>query len=141
MTNKQGETDMPSAPDETTISEVLAAEDERIAAIHAGDWDRVGEFLGDDLSYTHMSGKLENKAENMAQNAAVRRSYKHTDILVRPFGDTAVMNSGLEVTVAPLPDGTPERLLLGRAIQVFAKRDGKWQMIAFQATAVPPVAP
>jgi hypothetical protein len=99
MTNKQGETDMPSAPDETTISEVLAAEDERIAAIHAGDWDRVGEFLGDDLSYTHMSGKLENKAENMAQNAAVRRSYKHTDILVRPFGDTAVMNSGLEVTV------------------------------------------
>ena len=60
-----------------------------------------------------------------------------TVILARAFGDVAVMNGGFEATMAPLPDGTPERKLVGRALQVWAKREGAWQMIAFQATAVP----
>jgi len=127
---------MTSSSDETTVAEVLAAEEARIAAVHAGDWERLSDFLGGDLTYTHMSGKIETKAENLASTKAVSRSYKRSDLKVRPFGDMAVMNGGFEATMAPLPDGTPERKLVGRALQVWAKRDGAWQMIAFQATAV-----
>jgi ketosteroid isomerase-like protein len=123
--------------DEVVVAEVLAAEEERIAAIHLADWDRVSEFLGSDLTYTHMNGKLETKAQNLAAMQSATRSYKRSDLQVRTFGDVAVMNGGFEATMAPLPDGTPERKLVGRAIQVWAKRDGAWQMIAFQATAVP----
>jgi hypothetical protein len=123
--------------DKVVVAEVLAAEEARIAAIHAADWDLLSDFLGSDLTYTHMNGKLENKAENLAALQAVSRSYKRSDLQVRTFGDIAVMNGGFEATMAPLPDGTPERKLTGRAIQVWAKRDGAWQMIAFQATAVP----
>jgi len=123
--------------DEVIVAEVLAAEEARIAAIHAADWDRVSDFLGSDLTYTHMNGKLETKAENLAAMQTATRSYKRSDLKVRTFGDIAVMNGGFEATMAPLPDGTPERKLIGRAIQVWAKRDGAWRMIAFQATAVP----
>ena len=128
---------MTTSSDETIVAEVLAAEEGRIAAVHAGDWERLGEYLGSDLTYTHMNGKFENKAENLAAMKAVSRSYKRSDLKVRTFGDVAVMNGGFEATMAPLPDGTPERKLVGRALQVWAKRDGAWQMIAFQATAIP----
>jgi hypothetical protein len=128
---------MSTSSDETIIAEVLAAEEGRIAAVHAGDWERLGEYLGSDLTYTHMNGKFENKDENLAAMKAVSRSYKRSDLKVRAFGDVAVMNGGFEATMAPLPDGTPERILVGRAIQVWAKREGAWQMIAFQATAIP----
>jgi ketosteroid isomerase-like protein len=131
---------MTTASDETIAAEVLAAEEARIAAVHAGDWERLSDFLGSDLTYTHMNGKIENKAENLAAMKAVSRSYKRSDLKVRAFGDVAVMNGGFEATMAPLPDGTPERRLVGRALQVWAKREGAWQMIAFQATAVPETA-
>jgi hypothetical protein len=100
----------------------------------------LNDFLGSDLTYTHMNGKIETKAENLAAMKAVSRSYKRWDLKVRAFGDLAVMNGGFEATMAPLPDGTPERKLVGRVLQVWAKRDGAWQMIAFQATAVPETA-
>jgi ketosteroid isomerase-like protein len=131
---------MTTSSDESIVAEVLAAEEARIAAVHAGDWERLGDFLGEDLTYTHMSGKIETKDENLAAMKAVPRSYKRSDLKVRTFGDLALMNGGFEATMAPLPDGTPERTLVGRVLQVWAKREGAWQMIAFQATAVPTTA-
>jgi ketosteroid isomerase-like protein len=132
---------MTISSDETIVAEVLAAEEARIAAVHAADWERLSDFLGSDLTYTHMNGKIETKAENLAAMKAASRSYKRSELKVRTFGDVAVMNGGFEATMPPLPDGTPERTLVGRALQVWAKREGAWRMIAFQATAVPDTTP
>lgn len=123
--------------DETVIAEVLAAEEARLAAIHASDWNALERFLGEDLTYTHMSGKIDTKAENIEGLKNGPRTYKRSDLRVRPYGNFAVMNGILDVTMLPLPDGTPGNLLHGRVVQVWVRRDDRWQMIVFQATAVP----
>jgi hypothetical protein len=126
-----------SSRDEQVIVEVLATEGDRLAAIHAADWSRLSELLGEDLTYTHMSGLFENKEENILGLHARPRTYERRDLVVRPLGDVAVMNGLIDVAMPELPDGTPARALHGRVVQVWARRDGRWQMIVFQATAVP----
>jgi ketosteroid isomerase-like protein len=123
--------------DEQVVKEILEAEEQRLAAIHASDWSRLGELLGDDLTYTHMSGLFENKEENIAGLKARPRTYKREGLVVRPFGDVAVLGGLLHVVMEAAGDGTPARTLHGRVVQVWARRDGRWQMVVFQATALP----
>jgi hypothetical protein len=129
---------MSTTTNEAVATEVLAAEHARVAAIRDADWTRFADFLGEDLTYTHMNGTTDTKAENLALQQASPRTYKRTDLVVRVLGDdAAVMTGGIEVTVAPLPDGTPERVLSGTILQVWARREGRWQLVAAQATGVP----
>jgi ketosteroid isomerase-like protein len=123
--------------DERVVKEILEAEEARLTAIHTSDWSRLSELLGDDLTYTHMSGLFENKAENIVALQARPRVYTREDLVVRPFGDVAVLDGLLHVAMPPSPDGTPARHLHGRAVQVWARRDGRWQMVVFQATSLP----
>ena len=123
--------------DEQTVKEILQAEEDRLAAIHASDWSRLSELLGDDLTYTHMSGLFENKDENLAALKERPRVYKREGLAVRSFGDVAVLDGLIHVTMDPSPDGTPGRQLHGRVVQVWVRRDGRWQMVVFQATALP----
>ncbi|MCL2396169.1 MAG: nuclear transport factor 2 family protein [Acidimicrobiaceae bacterium] len=125
--------------DEQVISEILEAEQERLAAIHASDWSRLSELLGDDLTYTHMNGLSENKEENITALQARPRFYEREGLSVRTFGDVAVLHGLIHVSMDPSPDGTPARQLHGRVTQVWARRDGRWQMVVFQATALPDV--
>lgn len=137
MNKKGGPMATGYAADQQVVKEVIAAEEERLAAIHASDWTRLSDLLGDDLTYTHMSGLFENKDENIAGLKARSRIYKREGLSVRPFGDVAVLDGLIHVSMDPAPDGTPARELHGRVVQVWARRDGRWQMVVFQATAMP----
>jgi ketosteroid isomerase-like protein len=122
--------------DEQVVKEILGAEEERLAAIHASDWSRLSELVGDDLTYTHMSGLFENKHENMEGLKSRSRTYRREDLVVRPYGDVAVLNGLIHVSMDASADGTPARELHGRVVQVWVRRDGRWQMVVFQATAL-----
>lgn len=122
--------------DPNVVDAVLEAENARITAINQADWDTASQFLGEDLTYTHMNGLMQNKAENIEGTRARPRTYRRSDLSVRVIGEVAVMNGMIDVDMHPSADRTAERLH-GRVVQVWAYRDGRWQMIVFQATAVP----
>lgn len=128
---------MSATSDAEVATEVIAAENERLAAIRAGDWARFSGVVGDDLVYTKMDGALETKADYLDVLQASPRTYTRNNLVVRVFGDVAVMHGGIQVTVAAQPDGTPERVRTGTILQVWAKRDDRWQLVAAQATDVP----
>jgi ketosteroid isomerase-like protein len=120
-----------------TIEEVLAAEAARMTAIDARDWPALEMILGDDLSYVHSdTGIYEDKEANLVTLKASPRSYKRRDLKVRPYGDVAVMTGEIDITIDALADGTAEQHIFSRATQVWIHRDGRWQMIVFQATMI-----
>jgi ketosteroid isomerase-like protein len=127
--------EMTEQADVSVIDEVLAAEAARLQAIDDRDWAALDLLLADDLSYVHSdTGRYEDKVSNMATLKASPRSYKRRDLKVRPYGDTALMTGEIDITVDALPDGTPERHIFSFTTQVWVKREGRWQMAAFQAT-------
>jgi ketosteroid isomerase-like protein len=114
---------------------VLAAETSRLKAIDDRDWTALEMILADDLSYVHSdTGLYEDKAANLLTLKASPRSYKRRDLKVRPYGDTAVMTGEIDITIDALPDGTAEQHIFSLATQVWVRRDGRWKMVAFQAT-------
>jgi ketosteroid isomerase-like protein len=122
--------------EQAVVAEVLAAEEARLAAIDAQDWAAAAEYLAEDVVYVHMNAKLEGKEGNLAELKEAPRHYSHSELVVQPYGDFAVMTGVLDVAFPPNPDGT-SRGARGRAIQVWARQDGRWVMVAFQATAIP----
>ena len=115
-----------SKSDMQSIAEVLAAEEERCRACEAGDWEAMDELLHRDMIYTHADGKTQDKAVYFADLQTKQRRVNRTKLVIRIFGDSAVMSGGFsfgEVT-------TPDRI----ALQHWVKADGRWQMVAYQST-------
>ncbi len=100
-------------------------------------------FWAADLVYTSSAGIVLTKAEIMQSvTAAAHHSidkpakpspaYSAEDILVRPHGGTALLTFRL---VAHNPDGT---VMTYRNSGTFLHRNGKWKVVTWQATRVPP---
>jgi hypothetical protein len=71
------------------------------------------------------------KAEADADAAAAKEFYSAEDILVRPFGDTAALTFRL------VHHGADGKLSYYRNSGMLARRDGRWQVVTWQATKVP----
>ena len=104
-------------------------------------------FWAEDLVYTGSSAVVRTKAEIMksVREAAVSNSsqatnptsqaapsYSAEDIVVRPYGSTAALTFRL---VAHNPDGTMQYY---RNSGTLLQRNGRWQVVTWQATKVPP---
>lgn len=100
-------------------------------------------FWAADLVYTGSTAVVRTKAEIMksvtaaAQHAADQPTepaptYSAEDVLVRPHGTTALLTFRL---VAKNPDGTIQTY---RNSGTFLLRDGRWQVVTWHATKVPP---
>ncbi len=90
--------------------------------------------MTDDVVYVHpTNARLETRAERI--DAVVTNShYKAfdlSDLQVRVGADMAVVTGSMDVTTEGA-DG--DRVLNLRFTDVYARRDGRWQEIAFQAT-------
>ena len=128
---------MASDADQEAIEEVLATEAARLHAIDVRDWHALDRILGDDLSYVHSdTGRYEDKATNLATLRESPRHYVRHDLVVRPYGNVAVLTGEIEITIEALENISPEQHIFSFATQVFAKRDGRWQMVVFQATMI-----
>src|SRR5262247_1572858 len=126
----------PQAELTTLVEEFLAGASRNDAAVH----DR---FWADDLIYTGSSGRRIGKADIMRD---VRSSpapkagdptttYSAEDIRIQQYGDTAIVafrligkteKEGKTEVANYLNTGT------------FLRRNGKWQVVSWQATKMPP---
>ena len=115
------------------MDEILALETRRIEAMVKGDVATLEEILADDLIYTHTTARLDTKASFIDAIKTGRSNYRSVDtsgVEVRDLGDTAVVTGHAKFHVG-------ENKFEARFIDVYAKRNGAWQMVAWQSTRVP----
>ena len=117
---------------------VLTADQERTEAQIKQDVATLDRLLGDDLTYVHASGLVQGKAEFIADLKSSKRLYKNvttSDVNVRLLKDGAVITAKSQISVSF--DGKENNLSL-QVIEVYAKRNGRWQLIAYQSTRLKP---
>jgi len=127
----------PDGPELTRLlNEFLAGAGKGDAAVH----DR---FWADDVIYTRSAGVRTNKAEIMTglRSAPAPKPddpatiYTAEDIVIHQYGNTAVVAFKL-VSSTTNKDGT-KKVRNNLNTGVFLKRNGKWQVVAWQSTVVP----
>jgi hypothetical protein len=108
-------------------------------------------FWADDVIYVSNAGVVRTKSDILkglkaeepaapaggtaAAPAAPTGGYSAEDVVVRQFGETVVLNFRLVQHTTGQPD-TPFR-----NSGVFVLREGRWQVVSWQATRVAPVPP
>lgn len=116
-------------------AEILAVEKRRQDALISGDINALSDLFDDSLIHIHAPGLVHTK-KLLLEHVAVRRAYieiTRQDLLVRVFGDTAVMTGGI-VNRMHAPDGG-ERIVDGVVTQVLHRdADGQWRFVSFQMT-------
>ncbi len=115
------------------MEEIIALEDQRIEAMVKGDVEALGRILADDLIYTHTTARIDTKASFIEAVKTGKSNYKSVerkDVEVRQFGDTAVVTGHAKFHVG-------DNKFEARFIDVYAKRDNAWQMVAWQSTRLP----
>jgi ketosteroid isomerase-like protein len=117
--------------------EVLAVEQARTTALIHSDVAALDRIMADDATYVHASGKVDTKASYLDAIRSGRLRYLAWDPMklnVRVMGDTAVVDG--EYAVQAIDHRVQEAPLdLDIFIlTVYARRDGRWQQIAWQST-------
>lgn len=111
-----------------------------LAAVPRGDPQVFNNFFADDVIYTRATGLTVDKSE-IIRNIGVRAvnepqaTYEADGFTVHPYGEMAVVN--FRLILHNEKDGKQETSYF-RNTGTFLKRNGKWQVVAWQATKVPP---
>ena len=116
---------------------VIDLDRERMDAMCRQDAARLRELLADDLVYTHSSARLDTKRsliDGMTNGAAAYQSMDTSDVKALDCGDTVVVTGEARINV--LARGNPLALHV-RFTDVWARRGGQWQMVAWQSTKLP----
>ena len=115
------------------MDEIIELENKRVEAMIKGDVQALEKILADDLIYTHTTARIDTKSsfiEAISSGRSNYRSVERKDVNVRQFGDSAVVTGHAKVHVG-------DNKFEIRFIDVYAKRDGAWQMVAWQSTRLP----
>jgi ketosteroid isomerase-like protein len=102
-------------------------------------------FFADDVIYTHSAGTVTNKSDiikSVTAGAARpprtdrQTKYSAEDITIHEYPDTAIVAFRL-VSDEEHTAGTPPTITTYRNTGTFLRRNGKWQVIAWQSTKIP----
>ena len=129
----------PSAPDAAELTRLL---NEFLAGASKNDAAAHDRFWADDLIYTRSAGQRITKSELMkgVRSAPERKPgdpvviYSAEDVRIQQYGNAAVVAFKLVGTTEK--DGKTEVSKFFNT-GTFIKRKGKWQVVAWQATAIP----
>jgi hypothetical protein len=118
------------------LNEFLAGASRNDSAVHERFW-------AEDLIYTGSSGRRIGKAdilrevreENSSSKPAEETTYHAEDIRIQQYGTTAIVAFRL-VGVTKKGEATETANYFNSG--TFLKRDGKWQVVNWQATKLPP---
>lgn len=117
--------------------EIVSFEKARLAAFAQADKAAFDRMIADDATVTHSSGGVSTKADLMgvmrpstAENPLPALTIEEPK--VRLYGDAAVLIGKLVETAS---DGRRELVL--RFTNTYAKKDGRWKMVAGQLTKLP----
>jgi hypothetical protein len=116
---------------------VREAETRRERALVTADYAALDQLLGDDLTYTHSTARVDTKASYLAPLLSGRTRYTSLtpeDIQVHTYGTAAVI-TGVLRSVA-LVAGKESRTNM-RFTNFWIERGGHWQMVAWQSTKLP----
>ena len=128
-----------SAADQGTARHLEQLVRDFLADVPKGDRKVFDAFFADDVIYTRSAGVTVDKAE-ILKNIDVRAAnqpqatFAADGFTVHSYVDTAVVNFCL--VMHDVTNGTPETVYF-RNTGTFLKRNGKWQVVAWQATRVP----
>ena len=133
-------------PDLGAEREIRELEAQLSRAVVAGDRGLFDRVLAGDFTHTSHSGQFKTRAEWMAEDKVDSRQGKPQagkttyeafdvdDLAVRIYGDTAVV-TGRSTPKGRTAKGEPIRGQY-RFLRVWVKRDGHWQVVAFQGTRI-----
>ena len=129
------------APDSAELTKLLR---DFLAGAGRNDIAMHERFWADDLIYTSALGRRKGKTDIMselrAETAATPKPeegttiYSAEDIRIQQYGDTAIVAFRLVATTEKAGTKTVANYF---NTGTFLKRNGKWQVIAWQATALP----
>lgn len=109
----------------------------RMAAMAQKDVATLQALLADDLVYTHSSARLDTKASligNMQSGATVYASVEPSEVVAQDCGEAVVLTGVARISVTS--GGKPMQFGV-RFTDVWARRAGHWQMVAWQSTKLP----
>lgn len=115
-------------------STVIALDKKRMDAMAAKDIAALNELIADDMIYCHSSARLDTKASligNMQSGSTVYQSVVPSDVKAQDLGDAVVLTGLAHIKVS---SGGKAMDFGVRFTDVWAKRNGKWQMVAWQST-------
>ena len=127
---------------QSAIDEVTTAEKKRFEVTVKGDYKALDALLADDLIYVHSNGNVDNEKTFLEGLTSGRSKYKSIEPLemkARQMGDYVFIDGRGKFQVES--NGQTNDLLL-TYLDVWTKRDGKWQMIHWHSARMPqPAAP
>jgi ketosteroid isomerase-like protein len=111
---------------------------QRFQAMQKADTATLERLLAPELSYTHSSGKVDTKASfvDAVKSGGLRYASIEApqDVKVQSYGDAAVVTGQSRMTVV---NAGQEMKVHLRFTDVWVKRGGGWQMVAWQSTKLP----
>lgn len=116
---------------------IIALDKQRMHAMAAKDYATLNAVLADELIYTHSSARLDTKQSligNMQSGSTVYTSVEASDVKAQDLGDVVVLTGIAHIKV--VSNGTPHAFSV-RFTDVYAQRDGRWQMMTWQSTRLP----
>ena len=128
---------LPALAQESSEAELNRLEDLRYESMKNADAETMGKLFANDMVYQTLQGVTYDKPGYIAlfKSGDVKiNSFKRENSRVKFYGDTATVmaNAYLDAVVK----GEPRKLVLFY-LNVWAKRDGRWQLVARQSTALP----
>jgi ketosteroid isomerase-like protein len=121
----------------TALKEIEALERARFKAQVAVDVAALRPMLAEDLVYCHSTGVCQSKDEFIGFVTSSTSKYLAMDIVAmqpRLIDGAVVVNGKMDIRV--LANGK-EQHFQGIYTDVYAKRDGRWQLVAWQSTKLP----
>jgi len=113
---------------------VIELDRQRMAAMGASDVATLQTLLADDLIYCHSSARLDTKASligAMQSGATVYSSVVASDVTAQDLGSAVVLTGVAAINVTSGGNAMSFRV---RFTDVYANRNGAWQMVVWQST-------
>ena len=116
---------------------VIDLDRRRMLAMAKKDTATLESLLADDLIYTHSSARLDTKRsliDAMVSGKTVYTGVEPSDVKAQDLGDTVVLTGVAQIKVTA--NGAANAFGV-RFTDVYARRDGRWQMVTWQSTRLP----
>ena len=116
---------------------IIDLDKKRMTAMAQKDVATLNTLLADDLIYTHSSARLDTKQSlivGMTSGSTVYTGCEPSDVKAQDLGDTVVLTGVAQIKVTA--NGTANAFGV-RFTDVYAKRNGRWQMVTWQSTRLP----
>jgi len=124
------------APTDSTREAILRLEQEWQDALIAADVAALDRLYAETMIYTHSNGSVDDKKsyiESLRSGKAKYQSMTRDEINVQIFGNAAIVTCHWRVNSV---SGDKVNNTNARYLHFYTKQNGKWRMVAHQATRI-----